>query len=68
MQFVNWPIRSKDKSRLDSFLAKLANGLDRKLSYVDVADLIFNYADSIVDVIVAAESVTNAETSGSVAA
>lgn len=57
--YHNWPIKINDKPRLDSFLNKLADSLKRKLSYVDVADLIFNHSNVVIDVITAEESAVN---------
>lgn len=38
---------------------KLASSLGKKLSYVDVASLLFNHSDVVVDAITTAESVVN---------
>ncbi len=59
MSYKNWPIRYSDAARLDSFVTKLAKGLNKKLSYVDVANLLFNHSDVVVDAIIAAESAIN---------
>jgi len=59
MTYANWPIRSSDRVRLEKFLTDLSKGLNKKLGYVDVAELILNHSNQIIDVITAAEAVDN---------
>jgi len=59
LSYMNWPIRAQDRPRLQSLLTKLASKLGKKLSYVDVATLLFDNSDIVVDAITTAESVVS---------